>query len=106
MDQAETTEIEAAIKEIIDQLAPDVHYMVKYGGEVFAPYPDDTGSFVGGIFSYKQHMSVEFSTGASFDDPDGYLEGGGKLRRHLKLRSLDDVKTKNTGFFLSQALGV
>lgn len=103
MDQSKAEAIEAAIKEIVDQLAPDAHYVTKYGGEVFSPYPGDDRSFVGGIFVYQNHMSLEFSSGASFDDPKGQLEGRGKMRRHLKLRSLEDVETKNARSFLRQA---
>lgn len=78
--------------------------MPKYGGEVFAPRPGDGNSFVGGIFVYKDHVSLEFSEGASFDDPEAQLEGKGKMRRHLKLKTVDDVKTKDAQNYIRQAL--
>jgi hypothetical protein len=103
MDKSNAQSIEDAIKELIDQIAPDVHYVAKYGGEVIVPNPDDA-AFVGGIFAYNAHVSLEFSEGASFDDPNGHLDGKGKNRRHLKLESTDDVAAKDTMGFLKQAL--
>jgi hypothetical protein len=64
MDKAVSDAIEGAIKEIVEQIAPDVRFVPKYGGEVLAPYPDDDKKFVGGIFTYKDHVSLEFSQGA------------------------------------------
>ena len=106
MDKAIFQAIEGAIKEIIEDIAPDVRFVPKYGGEVLAPYPDDDKKFVGGIFVYKDHVSLEFSQGASFDDPDGVLEGKGKNRRHLKFTAVENVESKGVDGFLKQALGV
>lgn len=104
MDKAVSDAIEGAIKEIVEQIAPDVRFVPKYGGEVLAPYPDDDKKFVGGIFTYKDHVSLEFSQGASFDDPDAMLEGKGKNRRHLKFTAVDDVEAKGALCFLKRAL--
>ncbi|NSX55004.1 DUF1801 domain-containing protein [Parasulfitobacter algicola] len=104
MDNTESEDITNAIKEIIDQIEPDVRYVPKYGGEVIALDPNDDSKFVGGIFSYKDHVSLEFSEGSLFDDPDKFLEGKGKSRRHLKFMSVDDVDAKGTRRFLKQAL--
>ena len=97
--------IVAAIKEIVEQIAPDVRFVPKYGGEVLAHDPDSDKKFAGGIFAYKDHVSLEFSVGASFDDPDGRLEGKGKNRRHLKFETVEDVADKGAEGFLKQALG-
>jgi len=45
---------------------------------------------------------LEFSNGYLFDDPKSLLEGKGKYRRHLKLRSLDDIETKKVDYFMKQ----
>ncbi len=97
-------DIEEAIKELVDQIAPDIRYVAKYGGEVLAPDPDSDSTFVGGIFAYKDHVSLEFSEGASFDDPNGHLEGKGKRRRHLKFTQAGEVASKDAMHFLKQAL--
>jgi hypothetical protein len=51
-------------------------------------------------------VSLEFSQGASFDDPDGRLEGKGKGRRHLKLAKVEDAMGKDAERFLKQALSI
>lgn len=104
MDEATAQDITRAVKEIIDQIAPETGYVGKYGGEVFVLDPSDDKAFFGGVFTYKDHVSVEFSNGASFDDPHGHLEGGGKQRRHLKLRTPVDVAEKDFATFLKQAI--
>ncbi|MEL7213351.1 MAG: DUF1801 domain-containing protein [Pseudomonadota bacterium] len=100
----ELQEIEEAVKEMVAEIDPDTQLLPKYGGDVFAPDPDAPKDIVGGIFAYKDHVSVEFSNGARFEDPDGHLEGKGKARRHVKLRSLADIENKTLRAFLKQAL--
>ncbi|WP_306259252.1 DUF1801 domain-containing protein [Pararhizobium sp. IMCC21322] len=106
MEKAEFDAIESALKQIVEEIAPDAGYFSKYGGEVIVPDPDDDKHFVGGIFSYKEHVSLEFSEGASFNDPDGQLEGKGKNRRHLKFQALKDVEAKDARNFLKQAFAI
>jgi hypothetical protein len=102
---AEAEAIDAALRLIVADLAPDARYLPKYGGVVIAPEPD-SDRFVGGIFVYTGHVSLEFSEGARFDDPAGRLQGMGKARRHLKFRTSADVAAQDTRGFLAQALSV
>jgi hypothetical protein len=39
-----------------------------------------------------KHITFGFLRGTSLDDPKGLLEGTGKNLRHVKLRSVDDLK--------------
>jgi len=39
-------------------------------------------------------------------DPKGFLEGGGKARRHVKLRSVADIGAKGCADFLAQAVAL
>ena len=73
---------------------------VKYGGILFSA----EGVQFGGVFAYKEHVSVEFGHGASIDDTLGHLKGGGKGRRHLKLRSPSDIQAKHLARYLPLAL--
>jgi len=57
---------------------------INYGGLVFIKQ----GNLLGGIFSYQNHLSLEFSKGAELDDPHGVLEGKGKFAAILNLRPL------------------
>jgi hypothetical protein len=97
-------DIKNALAELVGEIAPDVRLVPKYGGVVMCPNVGDDKSFVGGIFSYKDHVSMEFSKGVDLDDPDTLLEGSGKLRRHLKFHSMDDITAKNPRAFLEQVL--
>ncbi len=40
----------------------------------------------------KAHVNLGFNYGADLPDPEGLLEGTGKLMRHIKIRSLEEVK--------------
>ena len=91
-------EIANSVRTRILQLAGTVDEEVKYGGILFAaPEP------FCGIFVYTQHVSVEFSHGAEIVDLHGLLEGKGKGRRHLKLRTLEDVENKHLTDYLQLA---
>ena len=63
MDAEISDGISNAIKEIVEDIAPDVRFVSKYGGEVLATDPDSDKKFVGGIFSYEDHVSLDFSEG-------------------------------------------
>jgi len=73
---------------------------IKYGGLVF----NLSNSLVGGIFPYKEHISIEFSNGTDLPDPSGMLEGKGKKRRHLKIVEKQDIDTKNVNIFVAEAV--
>lgn len=72
---------------------------VKYGGIMFA-----SGIQFAGVFAYKAHVSVEFGSGAKIVDTFGFLEGSGKGRRHLKLRTIADIEDKKLVEYLVLAL--
>ncbi len=73
---------------------------IKYGGLVFSA----SNALIGGIYIYKEHISVEFSNGANFIDTDSILEGGGKKRRHLKIYTDEDIAPKKIEYFVNQAV--
>jgi hypothetical protein len=88
-----------AVRALVRQTIRPLSEEVKYGGILFA----STLPF-GGVFAYQGHVSVEFSHGAAIADTLGLLEGGGKLRRHLKLHSPDDVAARKLAEYLPLAL--
>lgn len=71
---------------------------VMYGGIMFTLKED-----FGGIFSSTNHLSFEFSEGYRFKDSDGHLEGTGKKRRHLKIKSSSDITDKKVSYYIKQA---
>ncbi|MCZ6594539.1 MAG: DUF1801 domain-containing protein [Bacteroidetes bacterium] len=76
---------------------PKVRERMMYGGIIFSLTDD-----FGGVFVYKNHVSFEFGYGYKLSDPEKLLEGGGKYRRHLKIRSMDDIEMKKFDFFIKQ----
>ena len=97
---AEQVEIIESIRGSFIEASQLLSEEIKYGGLSFLK----SGSLIGGIFPYKNHISIEFSNGADFSDQQGLLEGKGKRRRHLKIYNLEDIKIKNADFFIQQSV--
>ncbi len=87
------------LREIVFQVYPKTDERIIYGGIMFSLKDD-----FGGIFVRKNHVSFEFGSGFTMDDPDKLLEGAGQFRRHLKIRSLSDIDSKNVTFFIKQSV--
>ena len=87
--------VRALARENIKPLAEEL----KYGGILFS-----SGVSFCGVFAYKEHVSVEFSSGAKIPDKHGFLEGSGKVRRHIKLRVVRDIATKKLATYFLLAL--
>ncbi len=87
------------LREIVFKIHPKTNERMMYGGIMFALEED-----FGGIFVRKNHISFEFGNGFSMKDPDQLLEGAGKFRRHLKIKSFSDINDKNVEFFVRQIL--
>ena len=104
MDKELAANICSKLDELIAATAPDAVARDMYGGTMYEVVPGDHSSRVFGHFAYKNHVSLEFTEGAAFDDPQNLVEGSGKLRRHLKLYSVADVQAKNALFYIMQAM--
>lgn len=91
----ERFELVQALREIILGLESSVSEEVKYGGFLFSADKPFCG-----VFSYTKHVSLEFGAGASLPDKFNVLEGQGKLRRHIKLSSADDISGKHVRDYL------
>ena len=85
-------------REVVFDLYPKTSERIMYGGIMFSLKKEDWG----GLFASKKHVSFEFSQGYQLKDPNNFLEGVGKFRRHLKLKTSTDVKNKNVEFFVQQ----
>ena len=86
------------LRRIVKQSFPDVGERMMYGGIMFTAQKD-----WGGVFSYENHVSFEFSQGYRMIDPQKCLEGTGKTRRHLKIKHLSNIKEINVAYFVDQA---
>lgn len=96
----ENFEILSAIRVLFLEASDDLTEGIKYGGLVF----ERENRLIGGIFVYKNHLSIEFSEGATFQDAYKVLEGNGKYRRHIKCRTLSDVEEKHCTAYIVQAV--
>jgi hypothetical protein len=90
----------AHLRDIIFEMHPTSSEKLMYGGIVF--FMDN--EMFGGIFAYKDHVSIEFSKGYLMQDLLNRLEGKGKFRRHLKLQSELDIKVKDVAYYISRRL--
>lgn len=95
----ERFELVQALRNIVLGLDSSISEEVKYGGILFAADQPFCG-----IFVYTKHVSLEFSAGASLPDTFKVLEGEGKLRRHIKLTSAQDIAQKHVSDYLLLAL--
>lgn len=98
LDQARF-ELVQSLREIILGLTPSISEEVKYGGILFS-----AGQPFCGVFSYTKHVSLEFGAGASLPDKYKVLEGEGKVRRHIKLSTAQDISGKHVREYLALAL--
>ncbi len=98
--KAHQFEIVQSCRGLVFELSPEVEERMMYGGIMFSLKSEDFG----GVFASKNHVSFEFNRGFELQDPNGFLEGKGKFRRHLKLKSIDDVTSKTVEFFVRQVV--
>jgi hypothetical protein len=106
MDDATKAEIVNSLEEMIVELAPDAHLRPMYGGTVIELETGNPKSRIGGFYVYADYVSLEFANGVQLEDRNGVLEGTGKFRRHVKLRSGDDIGGKTCKRFLNQAVAL
>lgn len=97
----EKYQILMAVRDLVLDVNKKLSEDIKYGGLVF----NLGDELMGGIFVYKKHLSLEIGRGSELPDPKNILEGAGKSRRHIKLRSLEDIEKKEVSFFAKKAFG-
>ena len=91
-------EIVESVRREMKIIHPNVSERIIYGGIMFSLNAHD----VGGVFASKKHVSIEFTSGYTMNDPEGVLDGVGKFRRHIKILELSDFVKKDVPFFLRQ----
>jgi hypothetical protein len=96
-DKGETV---ISLRKSVLEITPSAKEEIKYGGLVFA---SDKRLFCG-IFVRKNHISVEFDRGAEMQDPNNFLEGSGKNRRHLEIFQQEDIKNKKVEYYIKQSI--
>ncbi|WP_076593757.1 DUF1801 domain-containing protein [Herminiimonas arsenitoxidans] len=87
-----------AVRKTIYATVAHASERVMYGGFMFAAPKDFCG-----VFAYAEHVSIEFGRGCDLQDDWRVLEGKGKLRRHIKIHALDEIKSKHLATYIAQA---
>jgi hypothetical protein len=88
------------IREVMPQATEGVHVGWK------AIYYNDTPSVMNMIVAMspaQAHVTLSFSDGVDLPDPAKRLEGTGKRGRHVKVRSLEDVRSPEVRALLAAA---
>ena len=93
-------EVEAFIQETV----PAAESISKYGGKLFTLTPQINESQFCGVFIYTNHVQLSFSKGAFLSDPDRLLSGSGKLRRHLNMKTLEQLDMDAVAALLTEAV--
>ena len=91
-----------SLRKMIRIIAPNSEEKVMYGGIIYK-IPD---RMFCGLFLRKNHVSIEFDLGYLLEDKNGHLEGTGKYRRHLKIHSKAEIKTKMVKKFIEESFNL
>ncbi len=89
------------LRQLVDRICPKMQERIMYNGIVVY-----AGDMVCGYFPRKAHVTVELVRGIDLEDPIGVLEGTGKIRRHIKLRSPADISTLHLEDYLTRAFSL
>src|SRR3990172_5857809 len=74
----------AVMPETIEQLDPSAN-LIAYGLD------RSYKGLICGITLHKLHINIMFAQGASLPDPQGLLQGTGKLARHVRVERMADL---------------
>ena len=83
------------LKDVVKGLRALVKKTLAGCGEYVNPWkiPSfDSNGTVCGFMTGKEHVTFIFLRGAALPDPEGLLEGTGKSVRHVKVRTVEDLK--------------
>ena len=97
---AEQQKILTELKKLILAAAPDCEAQLKWG----MPHYTINGKYYAATSAHKAHVNlILFGAATGFDDPDGLLEGSGKMGRHLKVTTAKDLPKAKVKKWLATA---
>lgn len=80
-------EVIERLRDIVGRAAPESSLSIKWGQPVW----EDHGPFAY-TKAHTNHVTFGFWRGTQLHDPDGILDGEGDRMRHIKLRSVTDLR--------------
>ena len=106
MKETELVEMFIELRNLVLQLAPGCFELVYHTHaltSVFSHSQKLSGAFCH-IPVYTGHLNLGFNRGALLEDPEGLLQGTGKLIRHIPIRSRHDFLTEEVQMLIRQAI--
>ncbi|OLB76754.1 MAG: hypothetical protein AUI14_17655 [Actinobacteria bacterium 13_2_20CM_2_71_6] len=56
------------------------------------------------VSPHRAHVTLGIARGVGLPDPAGLMEGAGKVHRHVKIRSIEDLDRPELGALMAEAL--
>lgn len=91
--------IVASLRKLMKKCAPDAKEGISYGILVWKQK-----RILAVISPTKKDITFSFSRGAEFNDKYGLLQGVGKVSKHVKIKSLDDINDTALRDYIKQAV--
>lgn len=91
----------ARLRELMSETAPHLREVIAYGVPM---YKGKKYAVV--ISPSKTGITFSFTYGTRFEDRYGLLRGEGKVARHVKIRSLDELNEEGLRYYIEQALEI
>jgi hypothetical protein len=102
----EMQELALAVRQLIYEVEPKTVEVVweqqKIAG--FGTGPKKMTEHFSWVSAYTKHVALGFNYGSELPDPEGLLEGSGKLMRHIKIKSKDDLQNPAVRAILQKAV--
>jgi hypothetical protein len=93
---ADVQKLCTALRNLVRKLVPDAVEEIDTSAKMlgFSFIPGTYKGSIVGIAPQKSYVNLMFAKGAELQevDPKGLLEGTGKLARHIKFRTLEQIK--------------
>jgi hypothetical protein len=89
----------AELRALMKTLAPKATLAMSYGQPMWKG-----AGYLAWITPAKGHISLGFTYGGAFEDKYALLKGVGKHARHLKFKSVEDIKPAQLRYYVKQAL--
>ncbi len=94
-------EVVEVLRRLVLEAAPGVSEAINWGQPCYSKNGD-----ICYIAADAGHVKLGFFRGGDLSDPGRLLEGTGKRMRHVKVRSLDDLREEGLASLIGEALSL
>jgi hypothetical protein len=89
------------LRKLIMEADPELSEAIKWGNPAY-----EKRGLVCYLSATKGYVTLGFFNGASLTDPEGRIEGTGKNMRHIKVRSLGDIRPEQYASWVREAVAL